>query len=76
MEQAVARLAEGELSPPVQSPLGIHLILLEERTTGDLRPLEKVQEQIREKLYEEAAERQFEEWRKELRRKAHVEVFQ
>ena len=34
-----------------------------------------VKEAIREKLYEEAAERQFEEWRKDLRKKAHIEVF-
>ena len=75
MEQAVSGMAEGEVSQPVRSPLGMHLILLEERTTGDLRPLEKVKEQIREQLYEDAAERQFEEWRKELRKNAHIEVF-
>ena len=55
--------------------MGIHLIKLDEKTTGDLRPLERVRESIREKLYEEAAERQFEDWRKELRKKAHIEVF-
>ncbi len=75
MEAGIVDLEEGELSEPVQTALGIHLIKVEEITTGDLRPLEKVRSSIQEKLYEEAAERQFEEWRKELRKNAHIEVF-
>ena len=75
MENAVAGLEEGKVSEPVRSPRGIHILLVQEKTTGELRPLEKVKDQIREKLYEEAAERQFEEWRKELRKNAHVEIF-
>ena len=75
MEQAVWALKEGEVSGPIRSQIGIHLIKLEEKTSGEPRPLEKVRETIREKLYEEAAERQFEDWRKELRKNAHIEVF-
>ena len=75
MEAGIERLGEGEISEPVRTALGIHLFKVEERTSGDIRPLEKVRDSIREKLYEEAAERQFEEWRKELRKNAHIEVF-
>ena len=75
MEGGIADLGEGEVSEPVQTGLGIHLLRLDERTTGDIRPLEKVRNSIQEKLYEETAERQFEEWRKELRKNAHIEVF-
>jgi peptidyl-prolyl cis-trans isomerase SurA len=75
MEAGIADLKEGEVSEPVRTPLGIHLLEVEERTTGDIRPLEKVRKSIQEKLYEEAAERQFENWRKELRKNAHIEVF-
>jgi peptidyl-prolyl cis-trans isomerase SurA len=75
MEAGIENLQEGEVSEPVQTALGIHLLKVEERTTGDIRPLEKVKNSIQEKLYEEAAERQFEEWRKELRKNAHIEVF-
>ena len=74
METGIENLDEGEISEPIRTPLGIHLLMIEERTTGDIRPLEKVQNSIREKLFEEAAERQFEEWRKELRKNAHIEV--
>jgi peptidyl-prolyl cis-trans isomerase SurA len=75
MEGGIADLGEGEVSEPVQTGLGIHLLKLDERTTGDIRPLDKVRNSIQEKLYEETAERQFEEWRKELRKNAHIEVF-
>jgi peptidyl-prolyl cis-trans isomerase SurA len=75
MEDGIVDLEEGEVSEPVQTALGVHLLKVEERTTGDIRPLEKVRGGIQEKLYEEAAERQFEEWRKELRKNAHIEVF-
>lgn len=75
MEKAVWSLEEGAVSQPVRSHMGIHLIKLDEKTSGEPRPLEKVREAIREKLYEEAAERQFEDWRKDLRKKAHIEVF-
>ena len=74
METGIENLDEGEISEPIRTPLGIHLLMIEERTTGDIRPLEKVQNSIREKLFEEAAERQFEDWRKELRKNAHIEV--
>jgi len=60
MEETVWKLQEGEVSLPVRSPMGIHLIRLDEKTSGDLRPLDKVRDLIREKLYEESAERQFE----------------
>ncbi len=75
MEAGIVGLEEGGISEPVQTPLGIHLLEVEERTTGDIRPLEKVRSGIQEKLYEEDAERQFEEWRKDLRKNAHIEVF-
>jgi peptidyl-prolyl cis-trans isomerase SurA len=75
MEAGIEDLKEGQISEPLRTALGIHLLKIEERTSGDIRPLKRVWEDIQEKLYEEAAERQFEEWRKELRKNAHVEVF-
>jgi parvulin-like peptidyl-prolyl isomerase len=75
MEAGIETLQEGEISEPIKTPLGIHLLMIEERTTGDIRPLEKVENGIREKLFEEAAARQFEEWRKDLRKNAHIEIF-
>jgi len=75
METVVWKLKEEEVSEPIQSAQGVHLIQLVEKTSGDIRPLDKVREMIQEKLYEESAERQFEQWRKELRKDAHIEVF-
>ncbi len=75
MEEAVERLGEGEVSEPIRTALGIHILKVEEKTQGGVRPLEKVRDSIRQKLFEEAAERHFEEWRRELRKNAYIEVF-
>lgn len=75
LESAIAGLDEGQVSEPIVTAAGIHIVRLEERTTDGVRPLEKVREMIREKLYEEAAERQFEKWRRDLRKSAYVEIF-
>jgi len=75
LESVVWQLQEGQVSEPVQSAQGFHLIRLEEKTSQEIRPLDKVSDTIREKLYEEAAEREFEAWRKTLRKDAHIEVF-
>lgn len=75
MEEVVWKLQEGDVSEPVPSAQGVHLIQVVEKTSGEIRPLDRVRETISDKLYEEAAERQFEQWRKELRKSAHIEVF-
>ncbi len=74
MEASVETLDEGKVSEPILSQRGIHLIKVEEKTSGEVRPLDKVRDLIREKLYDEAAERQFEEWRKKLRKNAYIEI--
>jgi|DewCreStandDraft_4_1066084.scaffolds.fasta_scaffold03845_5 peptidyl-prolyl cis-trans isomerase SurA len=75
LDSAIGALEEGQVSEPILTQAGVHIVRLEERTTGGVRSLERVRETIREKLFEEAAERQFEKWRKDLRKNAYVEIF-
>lgn len=72
--EAVERLSESEVSEPIRTPTGIHLVKVEERTTGALRPFEKVKDEIRSRLYEEQGERFFQDWIKELRKNAFIEI--
>lgn len=72
--EAVDRLSESEVSEPIRTATGIHLVKIDERTTGELRPFEKVKDEIRSRLYEEQGERLFQDWIKELRKKAFVEI--
>jgi peptidyl-prolyl cis-trans isomerase SurA len=67
------RLAEGEISNPVASRFGVHLIQVLERRRVELGPVElreAIRSQIRDNRYEEA----FASWANEVRSRAFVEV--
>ncbi len=72
-EEAMNRLREGEISPPVVSRFGVHLIQVVERRRTELSPKElrdAVRGQLRESRYEEA----FANWVQEVRGRAFVEM--
>ena len=50
MEEAVASLAVGEVSAPVTTEAGTHLILVSERREGSAPPLEELRPQLEEQL--------------------------
>ena len=71
-ERAMSRLESQEISNPVRSPFGIHIIqVLEKRT--DVPPLERQRAQIRMALRERKAEEAYDSWLQELRDRAYVE---
>jgi peptidyl-prolyl cis-trans isomerase SurA len=72
-EQAMDALEPGQVSPPVQSPFGWHLIQVLERRTEDLtreRQRRSAQQAVRARKTEEA----FTEWVRQQRDRAFVEV--
>ncbi|NCV56508.1 MAG: molecular chaperone SurA, partial [Betaproteobacteria bacterium] len=61
-----------EISEPVRSPFGIHVIqVLEKRT--DVPPIERQRAQIRQALRERKAEEAYDGWLQELRDRVYVE---
>lgn len=74
-EIAFNKLSVGEISQPLRTSLGIHLIKLEEKETGRLLPLAEVQERIKEELHAKALEERFQKWLKsDLRKRHRVDV--
>jgi peptidyl-prolyl cis-trans isomerase SurA len=72
-EEAMNRLNEGDVSPPVVSRFGVHLIQLLERRRVELSPQqvrESVRNQLRRSRYEEA----YTAWAQDLRARAFVEM--
>jgi peptidyl-prolyl cis-trans isomerase SurA len=72
-EEVMNRLAEGEVSSPMVSRFGVHLIQLIERRRVELGPRElreSVRNQLRESRYEEA----FTTWAQDIRGRAFVEM--
>lgn len=72
-EQAMDRLPLGGISPPVASRFGVHLIQVLERRSAQLDP-KTVREQAANQLRESKFDATYQEWAKELRLRAYVEL--
>jgi peptidyl-prolyl cis-trans isomerase SurA len=74
LEEAGFKLRSGEISDLVRSPAGFHILRVLERKGGEPRPFAEVQFKIREELSEAEAQKKFEQWMKELKSKAYIEI--
>jgi peptidyl-prolyl cis-trans isomerase C len=73
-EQAAYSLQVGEVSNPVSTVFGVHILKLEERQEPRLLPLDEVREQLRDYLREQKMEAAVQAKLDELRAAADVEV--
>ena len=72
-ESTMNKLKIGELSQPVRTPFGWHLIVVEERRTQDITA-EKQREQARQALRQRKSDEAFQEWLRQTRDRAYVEI--
>ncbi len=72
-EEAMNRLQPGGISPPVTSRFGVHLIQVVERRTVEVEA-KQLREQARNALREQRFDAAYEEWVRELRGRAYVEL--
>ena len=74
-DAAFDKLTVGQVSRPIRSSMGLHLVKLESREIGAVLPLSSVAAKIKEELYTKAMEERYSKWLKtELRRKHTVDV--
>lgn len=71
-EQVMNALSLGQVSEPVVSRFGVHLIQVQQRRQVELSPRE-VREWVRNVLREQKADQAYEEWAQEVRGRAFVE---
>jgi peptidyl-prolyl cis-trans isomerase SurA len=74
LEGAILVMKPGEVSELVYTTSGFHIVKLEERTSGKMKPFESVKAEIEDALYRKKSEERFSQWSKELRSKANVEI--
>jgi peptidyl-prolyl cis-trans isomerase SurA len=72
-EEPMNRLAEGQVSPPVVSRFGVHLIEVLERRRVDMKP-EEVREATRNQLRASKYDAAFTTWAQDVRGNAFVEM--
>jgi peptidyl-prolyl cis-trans isomerase SurA len=67
-------LKDNEVSDPVRTPFGWHVIKVMERRAAASKPFEQVREELRDKLWREQMQRQTEGFVEDLRKQASVEI--
>ena len=74
-EVAFEKLSIGEVSEPFRTGMGIHIVKLEARESGNVLPLTSVSARIKNELSNKALEERFARWLKtDLRRKHRVDI--
>ena len=64
----------GEISTPIETTLGFHIIALDEIIPQSPKPFEEVEAQIKERLFQERSEEVFQHWLADLKQKAFIEI--
>jgi parvulin-like peptidyl-prolyl isomerase len=73
-EKAAFALNVGEVSEPVLTQYGYHLIRVEEKKASRALSLEDVKNDLRDFIGQKAAQKRYEEWFKNLKSKASVKI--
>ncbi|WP_027633484.1 peptidylprolyl isomerase [Clostridium hydrogeniformans] len=74
-EEAAFKLNLGEVSAPVQTQFGFHLIKVEDKKEERVKPLEEVKEVIKQNLLQEKQNQRYFDLTEELKSKYRVEVY-
>jgi parvulin-like peptidyl-prolyl isomerase len=72
--QALETMEVGELSPPIQTSLGFHIIILDETQLATAQSFEQVKDRIRDQLYQKKLLQAQQKWLGDLKRRAYIEV--
>jgi peptidyl-prolyl cis-trans isomerase SurA len=72
-ESAIGRLKIGELSAPVRTPFGWHLVEVMERRTQDITT-ERQRDQARQALRQRKSDELFQDWVRQTRDRTYVEI--
>lgn len=75
-EEHLSKMRPGEVSDLIYTPVGLHIVKLEERSPGKARPFEEVKAEIEDILYRKKSEDRFSQWVADLRKGAAIEIKQ
>ncbi|MBI5746875.1 MAG: peptidyl-prolyl cis-trans isomerase [Nitrospirae bacterium] len=74
LEKAADSLKSGEISNPIETQAGIHIIRLDEKGSVRYKPFEEAAKEIEGAVYQEKYDEALAVWLKEIRDGAHVEM--
>ncbi|MBI3088522.1 MAG: peptidylprolyl isomerase [Candidatus Omnitrophica bacterium] len=74
LEAALFSLQAGEVSEPIRSPLGVHLLKVFDRRSLSERELAEGRDRLERRLYQEKFVAALERWLADLRQRAYIQV--
>ncbi|MEK6694889.1 MAG: peptidylprolyl isomerase [Nitrospirota bacterium] len=74
IQKAIEQLAPGSVTEPLASPIGMHIIRVDDRKPPQFRPYEEVKEDIRNVVLQLKTEEAYLEWIKEQKDKSYIEI--
>lgn len=74
LERALASLEIGKITEPIETPQGVHIIRLDEKSPSGFRPFAEVRTEIQGLVYRQKNEDVFQSWLRDLKNKAYIEV--
>ncbi|MCZ6801208.1 MAG: peptidylprolyl isomerase [Nitrospirae bacterium] len=72
--QALDTMEVGEMSPPIQTSLGFHIIILDETQVAKAQSFDEVKDRIRNELFQKKLIQAQQKWLGDLKRRAYIEV--
>lgn len=74
IQKAIEQMAPGSVTEPLASPIGMHIIRVDDRKPPQFRPYEEVKEDIRNVVLQLKTEEAYLEWIKEQKDKSYIEI--
>ena len=74
LAEALKSMKPGDISRPIKTSLGFHIITLDEVTPSRPKELTEVENDIKTRLYQKRSEETFDRWLRELKKKAFIEI--
>lgn len=73
-QEALGGMKPGEVSDLIVTPAGLHIVKLEERIPGKIKPFAEVKADIEDRLYRKKSEDRFASWVADLKTHANIEI--
>ncbi len=74
IQKAIEQAPPGSVTEPIASPIGMHIIRVDDRKAPQFRPFEEVKEDVRSLVFQLKSEEAYIEWIKEQKDKNYIEI--
>ena len=74
IERGVSNLVAGGVSDVIESPIGLHIVRLDDKKPKQFRPYEEVRQEIQALVFQQKGEDMCQAWLADLKNKAYIEI--